>query len=115
MSQPVDKVVPPVADATALSPLKRAFLALEQAQGRVAALESAAREPIAVIGIGCRVPGGGDDAGSFWNLLREGVDAVSRVPASRHVPDVAVAHRHRRGQPRAPRMHALYTGKVAPY
>ena len=83
MSQPVDKVVPPVADATALSPLKRAFLALEQAQGRVAALESAAREPIAVIGIGCRVPGGGDDAGSFWNLLRDGVDAVSRVPANR--------------------------------
>ena len=41
----------------ALSPLKRAFLALENAQQRIAALEGAAREPIAVIGLGCRVPG----------------------------------------------------------
>ncbi len=66
-----------------LSPLKRAFLALEQAQARVAALEQAHREPIAVIGMGCRVPGGGNDPQSFWRLMREGVDAIGRVPADR--------------------------------
>ena len=51
---------------SALSPsLKRAFLALENAQQRVAALEGAAREPIAVIGSGCRVPGA-DNPEAFW-------------------------------------------------
>jgi acyl transferase domain-containing protein/acyl carrier protein len=69
--------------AAALSPLKRAFLALEDAQSRLAAMERAAREPIAVIGLGCRVPGGGNDATSFWNLMRDGVDAIGPVPAER--------------------------------
>jgi acyl transferase domain-containing protein/acyl carrier protein len=70
-------------EAAALSPLKRAFLALEEAQSRLSAMERAAREPIAVIGLGCRVPGGGNDAESFWNLMRDGVDAIGPVPADR--------------------------------
>ena len=67
----------------ALTPLQRAFLALEDAQARLARMEQAAREPIAVIGIGCRVPGGGNDAASFWKLMRDGVDAIGPVPADR--------------------------------
>jgi acyl transferase domain-containing protein/acyl carrier protein len=39
-------------------------------------------EPIAVIGIGCRFPGA-RDPGSFWQLLRDGVDTISEVPADR--------------------------------
>ena len=65
-----------------LSPLKRAFLALEAAQTRVAQLERAANEPIAVVGIGCRVPGGDDPAG-FWELLQGGEDMVSPTPSAR--------------------------------
>src|SRR3977135_2563159 len=39
-------------------------------------------EPIALIGIGCRFPGArGPEA--FWNLLRDGVDAISEVPPDR--------------------------------
>ncbi len=41
------------------------------------------REDIAIIGIGCRFPGGVNDAESFWQLLVEGRDAVSEVPADR--------------------------------
>lgn len=41
------------------------------------------RESIAIIGIGCRFPGGVNDAESFWQLLVEGRDAVSEVPADR--------------------------------
>jgi acyl transferase domain-containing protein/acyl carrier protein len=70
-------------EPAALSPLKRAFLALEDAQSRLAAMERAAREPIAVIGLGCRVPGGGNDAESFWRLMRDGVDAIGPTPADR--------------------------------
>ena len=41
------------------------------------------REPLAIVGVGCRFPGGADSAESFWRLLRGGVDATSEVPASR--------------------------------
>nr|WP_294524328.1 type I polyketide synthase [uncultured Rhodopila sp.] len=65
-----------------MTPLKRAFLALEDAEARLAAKEQEAREPIAVIGVGCRVPGGDDPAG-FWRLMHDGVDAITPVPADR--------------------------------
>ncbi|GHJ35502.1 type I polyketide synthase [Streptomyces sp. TS71-3] len=42
----------------------------------------ASHEPIAIVGIGCRFPGGPDPA-SFWQLLVEGGDAVGPVPAAR--------------------------------
>ena len=71
-----------VAPTPELSPLKRAFLALEQADARLKAAEAAAREPIAVIGLGCRLPGA-DDPVAFWRLLRDGVDAVGPVPDNR--------------------------------
>ena len=41
------------------------------------------KEGIAIIGIGCRFPGGVNDTESFWKLLAEGRDAVSEVPADR--------------------------------
>src|SRR5438309_1595683 len=41
------------------------------------------KDRIAIIGIGCRFPGGVDDAESFWKLLIERRDAVSEVPADR--------------------------------
>src|SRR5437868_4538445 len=41
------------------------------------------KDRIAIIGIGCRFPGGVNDAESFWKLLLERRDAVSDVPADR--------------------------------
>jgi acyl transferase domain-containing protein/NADPH:quinone reductase-like Zn-dependent oxidoreductase/SAM-dependent methyltransferase/acyl carrier protein len=41
------------------------------------------KDRIAIIGIGCRFPGGVNDAESFWKLLVERRDAVSEVPADR--------------------------------
>src|SRR5207248_2227831 len=38
-------------------------------------------EPIAIIGIGCRFPGGSDTPQAYWQMLREGVDAVREVPS----------------------------------
>ncbi|TMC10797.1 MAG: acyltransferase domain-containing protein, partial [Chloroflexi bacterium] len=41
-----------------------------------------AEEPVAVVGIACRLPGAGDPD-QFWRLLRSGGDAVTEVPADR--------------------------------
>ncbi|WP_414581134.1 SDR family NAD(P)-dependent oxidoreductase [Scytonema sp. PCC 10023] len=52
-------------------------------------------EPIAIIGIGCRFPGGANSPEAFWKLLQEGVDAITEVPADRwnvdtlYDPDIA--------------------------
>ncbi|WP_299537457.1 type I polyketide synthase [uncultured Streptomyces sp.] len=42
-----------------------------------------ADEPVAVIGIGCRFPGGVRTPEDFWRLLAEGTDAVSTFPTDR--------------------------------
>lgn len=63
--------------------LVRAAAALEDLKSQVDRLQRRARQPIAVIGIGCRFPGGADDPDSFWRLLAEGVDAVTEVPVER--------------------------------
>ena len=41
------------------------------------------REPIAIIGIGCRFPGGADTPNAFWRLLRDAEVAIIDVPADR--------------------------------
>ncbi|EFH28272.1 predicted protein, partial [Streptomyces sviceus ATCC 29083] len=40
-------------------------------------------EPVAVIGVGCRLPGGVQGPADYWRLLTDGVDAIRRVPADR--------------------------------
>ncbi|MGB8479153.1 MAG: type I polyketide synthase, partial [Acidobacteriaceae bacterium] len=63
--------------------LKQAFLAVQEMQAKLEAAELRAREPIAVVGLGCRFPGGADSGDSFWDLLRDGRDAISLVPPDR--------------------------------
>jgi acyl transferase domain-containing protein len=74
--------VPPVA-TEALSPVKQALLAVRTMQAKLDQLQQAAREPIAVVGMGCRFPGGAVDPDAFWRLLDEGRDAVSVWPDDR--------------------------------
>ncbi|KUM84525.1 type I polyketide synthase [Streptomyces pseudovenezuelae] len=40
-------------------------------------------EPVAVIGLGCRLPGGVHGPADYWRLLTDGVDAIGRVPEDR--------------------------------
>ena len=51
-----------------------------EANGTVGA---GAPEPIAIIGVGCRFPGGAEDPQSYWKLLSNGVDAITETPAER--------------------------------
>jgi acyl transferase domain-containing protein/NAD(P)-dependent dehydrogenase (short-subunit alcohol dehydrogenase family)/acyl carrier protein len=40
-------------------------------------------EPLAIVGIGCRFPGGADSPESLWNLIVDGRDGVVDIPADR--------------------------------
>ena len=66
-----------------LSPLKQAFLKLEEMQSKLEAMERRQTEPIAIIGMACRFPGGANDPESFWQLCKDGVDAIQEVPSDR--------------------------------
>ncbi|MDJ0756201.1 MAG: amino acid adenylation domain-containing protein [Ardenticatenaceae bacterium] len=65
------------------STIKRALTALQDTRSKLEKLESAQREPIAVIGLGCRFPGQANSPNQYWQLLQNGVDAISEVPRSR--------------------------------
>jgi acyl transferase domain-containing protein len=60
-----------------------AYRLIEELEVKVAAAERSHAEPIAIIGMGCRLPGGGNDPEAFWQLLRDGVDTTSDIPADR--------------------------------
>lgn len=66
-----------------LSPTKRALLALKEMQAKLEATERAKREPIAIVGMGCRLPGGAVNPDAFWDLLINQKDAITEVPRDR--------------------------------
>ena len=70
-------------DTAKPSPLKQAYAALEILQAKLLAAEEARREPIAIVGVGCRLPGGADSPAAYWRVLCDGVDATREVPAER--------------------------------
>jgi len=55
------------------------------------------KEPIAIVGIGCRFPGNASSPEKFWDLLCKGIDAIVEVPKDRwdsrrfYDPDVQAA------------------------
>jgi acyl transferase domain-containing protein/acyl carrier protein len=69
--------------AEPLSADKQSLLAIRRLRARVDELERAQNEPIAVVGIGCRFPGGASGPDAFWARLRDGVDAITEVPSDR--------------------------------
>lgn len=76
-----------------LSPVKRALVEMRAMRARIEELEQSHREPVAIVGVGLRLPGNISTPDAYWKLLIEGVDAVAAVPPSRwdadsyHDPD----------------------------
>lgn len=84
---------------TASTPDRRSIITdalrrIDDLTARLAVAEEGHREPIAVVGIGCRLPGGVTGPDEFWDLLDEGRDAVVRVPADRWDADALHSDDH---------------------
>ncbi|AVV46225.1 polyketide synthase [Streptomyces sp. P3] len=70
--------------AAAAQPTTVRDTSAEHAPSAVAAgVPAGLGEPVAVIGVGCRLPGGVRGPAGYWRLLCDGVDAIGRVPADR--------------------------------
>ncbi|HLF25328.1 MAG TPA: type I polyketide synthase [Anaerolineae bacterium] len=63
--------------------LKNAMAAIDDLQAKLDAANRARTEPIAIVGLACRFPGGAHDPAAYWQLLHEGRDAVREYPAER--------------------------------
>ncbi|WP_048894123.1 type I polyketide synthase [Streptomyces avermitilis] len=63
--------------------LKRAVTEARGLQRRLREVEDKAREPIAIVGMACRFPGGAQTPEDLWHMVSEGVDAISGFPDDR--------------------------------
>ncbi|MDT5411178.1 MAG: phthiocerol/phenolphthiocerol synthesis type-I polyketide synthase, partial [Mycobacterium sp.] len=82
-------------------PDRRAIIteALRKIDDLTARLEIAERadvEPIAVVGMACRLPGGVSTPADYWQLLHDGVSGVIRVPEERWDADAYFSEDHTR-------------------
>ncbi|MEE1820810.1 beta-ketoacyl synthase N-terminal-like domain-containing protein, partial [Streptomyces sp. BE20] len=63
--------------------LKRVTADLHQTRKRLAEAEAGAREPIAIVGMACRYPGGITTPDELWKLVDEGRDGIGLFPTDR--------------------------------
>jgi 5-hydroxydodecatetraenal polyketide synthase CpkC len=63
--------------------LKKTAAELQETRQRLRALEAAEHEPVAIVGMGCRFPGGARTPEELWELVAAGVDTISDFPLDR--------------------------------
>ena len=79
-----DAPAPAAPAATAATPVPAAPAPLSRSR------QPAMAEPIAIVGIGCRFPGGADRPGQFWSLLQAGTGTAGPLPPERGSPAMPV-------------------------
>jgi len=93
---------------SAVPSAQQVLRALQEARTKLEAVEQRATEPIAIIGLGCRFPGAENPA-AFWQLLQQGRDAITEIPADRW--DVAATYSTDPNDPT--RMYTRHIGALA--
>ena len=63
--------------------LKRVTADLQQTRQRLREAESGQHEPVAIVAMSCRFPGGVATPEQLWELLADGRDAVTEIPGDR--------------------------------
>ncbi|TCO60871.1 acyl transferase domain-containing protein [Actinocrispum wychmicini] len=63
--------------------LKKVSADLQQTRIRLRELEDKQAEPVAIVGVGCRYPGGVSSPDHLWELVAKGTDSIAEVPPDR--------------------------------
>src|SRR6476646_8334450 len=63
--------------------LRKVTADLHQTRQRLSEAEARNREPVAIVAMGCRFPGGVSDPEALWRLLDSGDDAMTEWPVDR--------------------------------
>ncbi|WP_191498848.1 type I polyketide synthase, partial [Mycobacterium simulans] len=84
---------------TAATPDRRAIIAealhkIDNLTARLEIAEKTGTEPVAVVGMGCRLPGGVNNPDEYWELLRDGRSGIVRVPPQRWDADALYTEDH---------------------
>jgi acyl transferase domain-containing protein/acyl carrier protein len=66
-----------------LSPVKLALIEIRKLRQELEECRRQLCEPVAVVGIGCRFPGGIDTPEEFWRQLMDGADVIAEIPPER--------------------------------
>ena len=67
---------------------------IDDLSARLEIAEKGDTEPIAVVGMGCRLPGGVNNPAQYWQLLQDGASGIVRVPAERWDADAFYSADH---------------------
>ena len=72
--------------------MKDAVQKIKQLQTQLDTVTQKQTEPIAIIGMGCRFPGSSNNPEQYWQLLAQGIDGVTLMPAARRAfPEYAAS------------------------
>ncbi|AGL16509.1 type I polyketide synthase [Actinoplanes sp. N902-109] len=72
--------------------LRRVAADLHRTRQRLRSVEERAHEPIALVGMACRYPGGITSPADLWRLVADGTDAVTPFPQDRGWETEAAGH-----------------------
>ena len=74
--------------------ITEALRKIDDLTARLEIAEQGDTEPIAVVGMGCRLPGGADTPDQFWRLLQDGGNGIVGVPSGRWDADAFYSDDH---------------------
>jgi 3-oxoacyl-(acyl-carrier-protein) synthase/SAM-dependent methyltransferase/acyl carrier protein len=83
MPQNVNPLPADMPNAGELSPVKRALIEIRHLRAELEKSKRGIHEPVAIVGMAMRFPGGVTTPERFWEALAEGEDLIGTVPAER--------------------------------